>query len=235
MRRQRGCQRGRENGVATSMYGNMTPFLRHFHVAFDVTSCLLKLPNPATATSMLSFKLIDFLISTLGQNYQSLANDLHPFLKVIYTKAPGNMEDIKTLVASLPSVFLSDVSATLHNEFQVFFQYLDQQRSSGDSHEGYERQCEISRAVLELARKHGLFKYVSKVYQLFLTAAPSVCKNERSFSALKRIKNNFRSSMSRARLHACIILPIERDLLYELDLKKLALKWSLLKDRREKL
>ena len=130
MRRQRGCQRGRENGVATSMYGNMTPFLRHFHVAFDVTSCLLKLPNPATATSMLSdlthlryefFKLIDFLISTLGQNYQSLANDLHPFLKVIYTKAPGNMEDIKTLVASLPSVFLSDVSATLHNEFKVFF------------------------------------------------------------------------------------------------------------------
>ena len=30
--------------MATSMYGNMTPFLRHFHVAFDVASCLLKLP-----------------------------------------------------------------------------------------------------------------------------------------------------------------------------------------------
>ena len=109
---------------------NMTPFLRHFHVAFDVTSCLLKLPNPARATSMQSdltylryefFKLSDFLISTLGQKYQSLANVFHPFLKVIDTKAPGNMEDIKTLVASLPSVFLSDVSATLHNEFNVFF------------------------------------------------------------------------------------------------------------------
>ena len=86
--------------------------------------------NPATATSMLRdltylryefFKLIDFLVPTLGQKYQSLANVFHPFLKVIDTKAPGNMEDIKTLVASLPSVFLSDVSATLHNEFKVFF------------------------------------------------------------------------------------------------------------------
>ncbi len=38
-------QSKRGNGVATSMYGNMTPFLRHFHVAFDVASCLLKLPN----------------------------------------------------------------------------------------------------------------------------------------------------------------------------------------------
>ncbi len=59
--------------------------------------------DPATA-SMLSdltylrcefFKLIDFLISTLGQKYQSLANVFHPFLKVIHTKAPGNMVDIK--------------------------------------------------------------------------------------------------------------------------------------------
>ncbi len=31
--------------MATSKYGNMTPFLRHFHVVFDVASCLLKLPN----------------------------------------------------------------------------------------------------------------------------------------------------------------------------------------------
>ena len=31
--------------MATSMYGNMTPFIRHFHVLFDVALCLLKLSN----------------------------------------------------------------------------------------------------------------------------------------------------------------------------------------------
>ena len=35
----------RGNGVATSIYGNMTLFPRHFHVVFDVASCLLNLSN----------------------------------------------------------------------------------------------------------------------------------------------------------------------------------------------
>ena len=33
----------RGNGVATSISGNMTPYPRHFHVVFDVASCLLNL------------------------------------------------------------------------------------------------------------------------------------------------------------------------------------------------
>ena len=38
-------QRRRENGVATFIYGNMTPFPRHSHVLFDVAWCLLNLSN----------------------------------------------------------------------------------------------------------------------------------------------------------------------------------------------
>ena len=204
--------------------------------------------NPATATPVLGdityfyrcefFRFIDSLISTLGEKYQSPANVFQPFLKVIDPKVPGNLKDIKTLVASLPSVFSSDASTTLYNEFKVFFQYLDEQRNRGNFDEGGHDEGEISKAAniaLELARQHGLFKYVSRVYQLFLTTAPSVCKNERTFSALKRVKNYLRSTMSGARLDACILLATERDLAYQLDLKKLALKWSLLKNRRQKL
>ena len=81
--------------------------------------------NPTTATPVLGnlksfyrcefFKFIDSLISTLGEKYQSLASVFQPFLKVIDPKAPGNMDDITTLVASLPSVFPSSISATLSN------------------------------------------------------------------------------------------------------------------------
>ncbi len=35
----------RENGVATSIYGNMMPFSRHFHVVFGVMSSLLNPSN----------------------------------------------------------------------------------------------------------------------------------------------------------------------------------------------
>ena len=92
---------------------------------------------------------------------------------------------------------------------------------------GGEPHSEISEAAnvaLKLTRQHGLFKYVLRVYQLFLTAAPSVCKNERTFSALKRVKNYLRSSMTGRRLQACILLSMERDLTYQLDLKELVIK-----------
>ena len=51
-------QRRRENGVATSIYGNMTPYLRHFHVVSDVASCLLSLSNSKTYRLRLSFHLV---------------------------------------------------------------------------------------------------------------------------------------------------------------------------------
>ena len=79
------------------------------------------------------------------------------------------MDDITTHVASSPSVFPSSISATLYNEFKVFFQYLDKQRSLEEFDEGGEQHSEISEATnfaLRLTRQHGLFKYVSRVYQL---------------------------------------------------------------------
>ena len=137
--------------------------------------------NPTTATPELGnlksfyrcefFRFIDFLISTLGEKYQSLASVFQPFLKVIDPKTPSNMVDTTTLVASLPSVFPSSISA---EEFD----------------KGGEPHSEISEAAsvaLKLTRQHGLLKYVSRVYQLFLTAAPYVCKNE-NFQRVKKSK-----------------------------------------------
>ena len=54
------------------------------------------------------------------------------------------MDDITTLVASLPSVFPSSISATPYNEFKVFFQYLDEQRSLEKIDEGGEPHSEFS-------------------------------------------------------------------------------------------
>ncbi|CAB4013726.1 acyl- synthetase short-chain family member 3, mitochondrial, partial, partial [Paramuricea clavata] len=190
--------------------------------------------NPSTATPLLNditafyrcefFKFIDSLISTLGEKSQSLTNVFQPFLKVIDPDTPGSLDDARALVAALPSVFSQDTFATLHNEFKVF-EHLHQ-RVQGEFHTDDKQPCRITRAAniaLSLASKHGLFKLVSRVYQLFLTAAPSVCKNERSFSALRRIKNHLRSTMGTTRLNDCMLLAVERNLTHDIDLKKLAL------------
>lgn len=205
--------------------------------------------NPGTATTALNnissfyrcefFKFLDSVIAILGEKYQSLNDVFRPFLKVIDPEKPGTLEDTKRLLTTLHSVFSSDSSAAVHNEFQIFFEHLLREWSQEEAKDGLEEpQGTITKAAsasLTLAKKHGIFKTVARVYQLFLTAAPSVCKNERSFSTLKRVKNYLRSTMSGTRLNDCLLLAAERDLTERIDLKKLAMKWSLLKDRRQKI
>ena len=208
--------------------------------------------NPDTASPVLSnissyyrcefFKFLDSVITILREKSQSLKDVFEPFLKVVDPEKPGGLEDTKRLVVAFPSVFSSDTSAAVHNEFKIFFEYLLRERSqeAKDSLEEPQNTSKISTTkaaniALTLARKHGLFITVARVYQLFLTAAPSVCKNERSFSALKRVKNHLRSTMSGARVNDCMLLAVERDLTDRIDLKKLTMKWSLLKDRRQQI
>ena len=211
--------------------------------------------NPETASALLNnmtsyyrcefYKFLDAVISKLDEKSQSLKDVFEPLLKVIDPDKPGKLDDAKNLVATFPSVFPSDTAAAIHNEFKVFFEYFLRERaeyaekvSVQQAQNSSENNVSISKAAsvaLKASRMHGLFKMVAKVYQLFLTAAPSVCKNERSFSALKRVKNYLRSTMSADRLNDCMLLAVERDLTEKIDLKKLALKWSLLKDRRQKI
>ena len=201
--------------------------------------------NPDTASPLLSnitscyrseyYKFLDTVIATLGEKSQTLKDVFEPFLNVVDPDKPGNLNDAKKLVATFPSVFPSDTSAAIHNEFKIFFEYFVRERAESAEKRSEVAITKAASVSLKLSKKHGLFKRVAKVYQLFLTAAPSVCKNERSFSSLKRVKNYLRSTMSGDRLNDCMLLAVERDLTDQIDLKKLAIKWSMLKDRRQKI
>jgi hypothetical protein len=83
-----------------------------------------------------------------------------------------------------------------------------------------------------VAKKHGLFMLASKLYKLFLTAAPAVVKNERSFSLLKIVKSYSRNKISGKRLNDCMILAAEKNITHVFDVTAIAKKWSILKNRR---
>ena len=78
----------------------------------------------------------------------------------------------------------------------VFFEYaLKEHRKKEEKRQlqGLEpklMKCTIDATMaLKIARNQAHFKFPSKLYKLFLTAAPVVVKNERSFSLMKMVKS----------------------------------------------
>ena len=67
-----------------------------------------------------------------------------------------------------------------------------------------------------------LFPTIAKAYKLLLTAAPTVCKDERSFSKLKFVKSWCRNTMSNNRLDALMLLACEKDLAERIDLRNIS-------------
>ena len=58
------------------------------------------------------------------------------------------------------------------------------------------------------------------------------CSGERSFSTLKRIKNELRNTMGQERLNHLTLLNIEHDLLKEVDIESVISKFAHIKSRK---
>ena len=77
--------------------------------------------------------------------------------------------------------------------------------------------------AMKCNREKMLFPQVAKIYCLFLTSLPSVCKSERTFSRLKLLKNYLRSTDdSFLRKRYCLQASIE----------KVVDKWTKIRRRR---
>ena len=60
----------------------------------------------------------------------------------------------------------------------------------------------------------------------------SNCSGERSFSVLKRVKNQLRSSMGQKRLNSLALLCIEKELLEKIDTDDIIKSFALSKSRK---
>jgi hypothetical protein len=77
--------------------------------------------------------------------------------------------------------------------------------------------------------KH-ILPLANSICRLTLTVPVSVATNERTFSKLKFIKN-LTSTMTDNRLDSLMLLGIEKYILDEVDVNKLATQWSNIKDK----
>ena len=80
-----------------------------------------------------------------------------------------------------------------------------------------------------------MFPNVDLLMRIYLTMLVTNCSGERSFSTLKHVKNNIRSSMGDDRLNHLSILCIENDLTRSLDFKHVIETFAAKKARKMKL
>lgn len=71
-----------------------------------------------------------------------------------------------------------------------------------------------------------LYSNLSIALRLLLTFPVSVASGERSFSALKLIKNYMRSTMGQARLTGLALMSIERDVRQSLDMEDIVIAFA---------
>jgi len=144
------------------------------------------------------YAFMDTLACELKEKLKLVKDTFNDFLLALNPDNPGPPEATARLVASFPALFSEELSSGIHNELQIFFLHLKKEFEDGSR--GELSTSSAGYLALELARRHSLFKTTAKLYQLFLSEAPSVCTNERSFSALRLVKS-YLVSGSIGRLH----------------------------------
>lgn len=79
------------------------------------------------------------------------------------------------------------------------------------------------------------FPNVDTILRIYLTIASANSGAERSFSALKRIKNWFRSSMAKERYQGLSMLAIENSLTRDLSFHDVISEFAMKKSRKVKI
>lgn len=112
----------------------------------------------------------------------------------------------KTNTSSISKVYVNDIHGKQFTDelkhFRHFLSVMGQDQHSADPEKWYKL----------LVNSDGLketFPNVETILKIFLTLPVSNASGERSFSALKRVKNYLRSTLSQVRLNNLAILYIE--------------------------
>ena len=149
-------------------------------------------------------------------------NDLFGFLTKIHLIAS---EDIAKKVRKLVAQYPNDLENSLEIECKHLAAYLKIKNIGKIS----------AHKICRLLHDNNLIDIYPNYYTalcIHLSLMITNCSGERSFNALKRIKDRLRSTQTEDRLNALSILYIERDLTILLDPQQIIDKFSAVKARK---
>ena len=85
-------------------------------------------------------------------------------------------------------------------------------------------ECAVKNCSDSFHKQH-LFSSLHRIFNLFWTVQPSVCRSERFFSRLKMLKNYLRNRMSQKLLQYLMLLSGEKEFCHGFDLNIIVNKW----------
>ena len=142
--------------------------------------------------------------------------------------------EIERGVKLLEEAYPKDVDQKLIDELLHFHLYVRQLQSQGLTEK---QSSSLSHGdlyqIMCNEKIHTAFPNVEALFRLFLNSMVTNRSGERSFSRLKNIKNELRSTMSQERLSALSILCIESDKLKQINFDEFLHDFALTKARKK--
>ena len=176
------------------------------------------------------FEFLDTIISVLSSKIASLEEAFSPLIDVLDPNVVPSIDNVMKLSAVFPHD-IPDAEA-LAAEFEIFISHCNKTKTKRKNPSEPYTIRDAANLAIECFRKHNLFPNVAKIYRLFLTSPPSVCKSERSFSRLKLHKTYFRSTMLQEMLDNLMLLYCERDIVDRIDITRVVNQWATVRCRR---
>ncbi|KAL4112339.1 hypothetical protein QTP88_016148 [Uroleucon formosanum] len=173
------------------------------------------------------FKLIlDTLITLSNSNLKQCISSVQPLFQLFSQPLDKSNITLENITNSL-SLFPVDSTGSnlkdldlVQTQLEILLNMLQ------DDSKNFESLMAKSEEV-----KH-ILPSANLLCRLALTSPVTVASNERTFSKLKLVKTFLRSTMNDDWLNSLVILGIEKDIVDQLNINKLAQQWSNLKERR---
>ena len=193
-------------------------------------------PNPETQIDMSMamfyrkevFLFLDTMVEVLSAKISGLEDSFRPSIDVLDPNLIPAIDKVEKLANQFPSD-IPDPEAFLA-ELEIFNRYYSKVKVERNGTKFTIR--DAAELAIKCNREKMLFPQVAKIYRLFLTSPPSVCKSERTFSRLKLLKSYLRSTMTQERLDNLMVLFCERDIADKLSIDKVVDKWTKIRRRR---
>lgn len=166
--------------------------------------------------------IIDSLLSGLNRRLDAY-RDINGRFGVLFDMVCDDT-DLRKRASALSSSYPGDLDTGLADELIQFRSFVSTEQDKTPAN------------LLQVVLKNGLqttFPNVFVALRLFLTLPVSNCEGERTFSKLKQIKNELRTTMVQKRLTSLSLMAIESDLVRELDFEDLISEFAMKKSRKK--
>ena len=146
------------------------------------------------------YEVIDLMLNALQSRFSI---ELNPLLKSIQALESPSLQNLNSLL-TLATFYPRDIpcSDTLKAEYQLFVHHLSSTQTAPNG---------VHNLYLYMVNnnQHKMLASLAKLYRLVLTLPVTSSSCERSFSALKFVENNLRTTMNQDRLNDLMVIAVE--------------------------